>query len=116
MSLECQNGPDCHLRFGVTAPTFTPLMGIDAIPLTIISRGISTVSLCPNFPTTASEMTTIDTATTELSTTVNTDSTDAYEATSTPILVMAMSSQEDYILDYISGTQTFSNIYDVVSH
>ncbi len=116
MSLDCPSGSDCRLQFGRTAPTFTPLM-VDTVPLTIISRGISTVSLCPNyyFSTTASETTG---ATTALSTTVtvNTPSTNAYEVTSTPILVLPMSSAEDNILDYIRETQIFGNLYNLVSH
>lgn len=114
VSVDCPNGPDCRLQFGRTAPTFTPLT-VDTVPLTIISRGISTVSICPNynFPTTASEMTAI----TKLGTTVtvNTHSTNAYEVTSTPTLVLPMSSIEDNILDYIRETQTFGNLYNLVS-
>ena len=114
MTLECQNGPlGCHLQFGVMAPTFAPLQ-INSIPLTIISRGISTVSLCPSF---ADETTTMDTATTELSTTINLAKTDIDEVTSTPVFEdMPLSSEEDYILDYIQENKKFSNVYDLVSY
>ena len=118
MTLECQNGSDCHLQFGVMAPTFTPLLSVNSVPLTIISRGISTVYLCPNFTV---EMTTISTTTTELSTTINlakTDFTDANEVISTPILAnedVPTSLAEDQVLDYIKENQKFSNVYDLVS-
>ena len=112
VSLDCQNGSDCRLQFGMTPPTFTPLW-VNTVPVTIISRGISTVSLCPscNFSATASEIT----ATTD-STTVTTDSTNTHGETSTPMLVLPMSSVEDDVVDYIRETQTFGDLYDLVSH
>ena len=75
------------------APTFAPLTNAQ----TIISRGISTVPLNPNFPLQVSNTPT-DAITTE-------------SATTTTI----QSLQERSALDYIWKTQEFSNIYILVS-
>ena len=75
------------------APTFAPLTNAQ----TIISRGISTVPLHPNFPTQAGNTPT-DATTTESATT-----------TTTPSLL------ERNVSDYIRKTQEFSNIYNLVS-
>ena len=93
VSLQCQYEKNCHLQFGMMAPTFAPMANAQ----TIISRGISTVPLHPNFPTQISD-TPADATTTESATT-----------TTTPSL------HERNTLNYIRETQEFSNIYNLVS-
>ena len=101
MSLQCPNGTDCRLQFGMKAPTFIPLNNIQ----TIISRGISTVPLHPT-PATYTD-------TTESKTTTNSETTDIVEVTSNED--GRISSVEEDALGDIMESQTFNSIYDLVS-
>ena len=110
VSLQCQNGQDCRLQFGMMAPTFTPLTNAQ----TIISRGISTVSLYPNFLTQVS-YTPTDATITESTTTTNSPKTDSTNTGGVANEDTAMSLQELNTLEYIRETEIFSNVHNLVS-
>ena len=99
------------------APTFTPLGADTVTPLTIISRGISTVPLSLNFPTISTTIatdvaTTESTATTTTTTEMSTPTNSVYTVTT---VTLPMSSEEVNILEHIRETPRFNHIHALVS-
>ena len=118
VSLQCENGLDCRLQFGMEAPTFTPL-NINNNMNTIISRGISTVPLTLSIPIMSTTTAIGAIATTEISTTaeeVDTQSqTVAMATTEMSATTTSAEILEDNILEHIRETQTFNRIRAMVS-
>ena len=115
VSLQCENGLDCRLQFGMEAPTFVPLdIHNNNLMNTIISRGISTVPLTLSIPIMSTTTAIGAIATTEISTTteeVDTQSqTGAMSATTISAEIL-----EDNILEHIRETSAFNRIRALVS-
>ena len=118
VSVNLESDQEGWLQFGAEAPTFAPLRNASQ---TIISRGISTVTLHPNFPimfnsdSLPAATESLKAATVESSAVVTANTNEVPRDPPMENLDTPPSFDERDALNYIKSNEVFINIYELVS-